>query len=129
MIEPSAAIMSQAPKAKATATATREIGPSFITDREGRKPRSMHSVSDDAPAADPSLDHAMLRCSPPSAVVIRFDLARALKRRIDAGATYRGRRLFGDSKTWPNSFVKRQRGIAPGKTARGPGGRSFYVWD
>ena len=29
----------------------------------------------------------------------------------------------------PNSFVKRQLGIAPGSTARGPSRALFYVWD
>lgn len=118
-----------------------------------------------------------------SAVILRFDLWSRLKRPIDGGLTFRGRRLFGDSKTWrgvvvavvgciataciqkyllrgrpeklalldygatnpfvlgavmgvaamvgelPNSFVKRQLGILPGKTTRGPLSVLFYVWD
>jgi hypothetical protein len=118
-----------------------------------------------------------------AALVMRFDLLHSLRRPIDCGMTLRGRRLFGDSKTWrgvvvamagctagaavqkyaigeaarpwmlvdyarinvvlfgiamgagamlgelPNSFVKRQAGIAPGKTARGPLAALFYVWD
>jgi CDP-2,3-bis-(O-geranylgeranyl)-sn-glycerol synthase len=108
-----------------------------------------------------------------------------LARPIDGGRTFRGRPLFGRSKTWrgpilvavgaaavyalqrevlhgceplaaveladyaelpgwafgaalgaaaelselPNSFVKRQLGIAPGATARGPRAALFYVWD
>jgi CDP-archaeol synthase len=35
-----------------------------------------------------------------SGVVLRWDLFHFLKRPIDAGSTFRGRRLFGDSKTW-----------------------------
>jgi hypothetical protein len=109
----------------------------------------------------------------------------ALRRPIDGGASFRGRPLFGASKTWrgpvtvalgasgvaalqagplhavpwlaaielvdyeatnpwllgalagfaaelaelPNSFVKRQAGVAPGGTARGPLAIVFYVWD
>jgi hypothetical protein len=34
------------------------------------------------------------------APVLRFDLLRRLKRPIDGGRTFRGRRLFGDNKTW-----------------------------
>jgi CDP-2,3-bis-(O-geranylgeranyl)-sn-glycerol synthase len=116
-----------------------------------------------------------------SAVVLRFDLWRRLRIPIDGGRRWRGRRIFGDSKTWrgvvvavvgctvgvalqkyligpnrlavvdyaqvsvvgfalamgigamagelPNSFVKRQRGIAPGKTTSGPLALVFYVWD
>jgi CDP-diglyceride synthetase len=40
-----------------------------------------------------------------SAVVLRFDLFSRLKKPIDAGHTFRGRRLFGDSKTWRGVFV------------------------
>src|SRR5262245_20951427 len=108
---------------------------------------------------------------------------RALARPIDGGATFRGRRVFGDSKTWrivvvavvvcmagvtvqkhivgaragwvalvdyvranplllgaalgvgatagelPNSFLKRQLGIAPGKTTSGAAGAVFWVLD
>ena len=115
-----------------------------------------------------------------SAVVLRFDLLQWAKRPIDGGRTFRGHRLFGDSKTWrgvlvavvgagiaaalqarfsiealavvdyqamsplafgaamglgamlgelPNSFTKRQLGIAPGKTTKGPRAALFYVWD
>ena len=116
-----------------------------------------------------------------SALVIRLDLLRALRRPVDGGRTFRGRRLFGDNKTWrgfavaifgcgvavaierllpiprvlcaldygrastvvlgpamglgamlgelPNSFVKRQLGVAPGATARGPRRVLFYLWD
>lgn len=118
-----------------------------------------------------------------SAVVLRYELWLPLKRPIDGGLTFRGKRLFGESKTWrgvvvavagavptallqryvlvdlvgslavfdyrsvnpvlfgalmavgamagelPNSFVKRQVGIAPGKTTTGPLSVLFYVWD
>jgi hypothetical protein len=118
-----------------------------------------------------------------AALVLKRDLLRALKRPIDGGVTVRGRRLFGDTKTWrvavasiagatlgvcaqrwllggrldayalvdyartsplavgaaigggamlgelPNSFVKRQLGIPPSGTARGPIAGLFYVWD
>lgn len=116
-----------------------------------------------------------------SAVVLKYDLWKPLRVPIDGGSRVRGRRLFGDSKTWrgvvvavvgctagvaiqkyvvgdtrlalvdyadvpvlglgvamgvgamagelPNSFVKRQRGIAPGKTTTGPLALVFYVWD
>jgi hypothetical protein len=40
-----------------------------------------------------------------SGVVLRFDLFRALRRPIDGGATIRGRRVFGDSKTWRGVIV------------------------
>ena len=116
-------------------------------------------------------------------IVMRLDLLPSLRRPIDAGATLRGRRLFGDHKTWrgvviavigcivtvavqkyalnahvgaialleyqgvnvalfgvamgagamlgelPNSFVKRQLGIDPGKTGRGLARGLFYLWD
>ena len=116
-------------------------------------------------------------------IVLRFDLLRSLRRPLDAGKTFHGRRLFGDHKTWrgvvvavigcvissavqkyvlgdraralalvdyrsvnvivfgafmgggamlgelPNSFVKRQLGIDPGKAGRGLVGVLFYVWD
>jgi CDP-2,3-bis-(O-geranylgeranyl)-sn-glycerol synthase len=107
-----------------------------------------------------------------------------LARPIDGGRTFRGRPIFGHSKTWrgpvavaigasavfelqrrvladleglsglapagfaslplwfgaalgaaaelselPNSFVKRQLGIAPGATAKGPLSLLFYLWD
>jgi CDP-2,3-bis-(O-geranylgeranyl)-sn-glycerol synthase len=125
----------------------------------------------------------LLIAAPLSAIVIRFNLAPRLRRPIDRGAYFRGKRLFGDSKTWrgvavaivgciigvalqkhallnwaaplalidyarvdvvslgaamgagamlgelPNSFVKRQLGIAPGATTRGPLAILFYVWD
>lgn len=118
-----------------------------------------------------------------SAVVLKFELVRWLKRPIDGGAHFRGRRVFGDGKTWrgvavavfgsivgvliqryvlvdlaaplarvdyrhisplafgaamglgamtgelPNSFVKRQVGIASGGTTRGPLSVLFYLWD
>jgi hypothetical protein len=118
-----------------------------------------------------------------SGAVLRFELFRFLKRPIDGGLTFRGRRVFGDSKTWrgvavavvgcvlavavqkyllsgvcpwlelvdyahvdavafgaamgagsmlgelPNSFAKRQLGIAPGATTRGVPAAVFYVWD
>lgn len=118
-----------------------------------------------------------------SGAVIRLGWWRALARPIDAGAMVRGRRLFGDSKTWrgvvtavvgsvaavalqrlahgsvpawlevvdygatsplllgaalgvgatagelPNSFVKRQLGIAPGKTTSGVWAIVFFAWD
>jgi CDP-archaeol synthase len=34
------------------------------------------------------------------APVLRYDLLRALKRPLDGGRTLRGRRVFGDNKTW-----------------------------
>jgi CDP-2,3-bis-(O-geranylgeranyl)-sn-glycerol synthase len=34
------------------------------------------------------------------APVLRYDLLRALKRPLDGGRTFRGRRVFGDNKTW-----------------------------
>jgi hypothetical protein len=34
------------------------------------------------------------------APVLKWDLLRALKRPVDGGRTWRGRRLFGDNKTW-----------------------------
>ena len=117
-------------------------------------------------------------------VVLKLDLWPALRRRpIDGGATCRGRRVFGDNKTWrgvlvtvgamsatawllaglsdccvhipplvpfaaehpllwglllgagyiagelPNSFAKRQLGIAPGALGAGAPGRVFWVVD
>ena len=39
-------------------------------------------------------------------VVLKLDLLPALRRRpIDGGATFRGRRLFGDNKTWRGAIV------------------------
>jgi len=40
-----------------------------------------------------------------SGVVLRYDLLPRLRRPIDAGATWRGRRIFGDSKTWRGVVV------------------------
>lgn len=40
-----------------------------------------------------------------SGLVLRFDWLRSLRRPIDCGATFRGRRLFGDSKTWRGVVV------------------------
>jgi len=37
--------------------------------------------------------------------VIRFDLLRSLKKPIDGGFTFRGRRLLGDNKTWRGFFA------------------------
>lgn len=42
----------------------------------------------------------LLVASAISGIVLRFDLFSALKRPIDAGRSFRGHRLFGDSKTW-----------------------------
>ena len=116
--------------------------------------------------------------------VMKLDLLPALRRLpLDAGRTFRGRRLFGDNKTWrgaivtigsttvaawalaalgaccwplptlvpfaaahpvawglllgtgyivgelPNSFAKRQLGIAPGAAGHGLAGRAFWVAD
>jgi CDP-diglyceride synthetase len=116
--------------------------------------------------------------------VMKLDLLPALRRQpIDGGLRLRGRRLFGDNKTWrgavvtivtttvaawalaqladccwalptlvpfasehplawgallgtgyivgelPNSFAKRQLGIAPGASGRGPAGVAFWVVD
>ena len=115
------------------------------------------------------------------APVLRFDLLRGLKRPIDGGRTLRGRRVFGDNKTWrgalvmlsgavlaavllsgvraywtllpvpiqevgpwwfglllgagsvlgelPNSFLKRQLGIAPGKRAHSLRGVLLTLYD
>jgi hypothetical protein len=40
-----------------------------------------------------------------SAVVLRFDLWRLLRRPIDRGLVWRGKRVFGDSKTWRGVVV------------------------
>jgi CDP-diglyceride synthetase len=116
--------------------------------------------------------------------VLKLDLLPALRRLpIDGGLTFRGKRLFGDNKTWrgavvtigtttiaawglarlseccwplptlvpfaqehpllwglllgtgyivgelPNSFAKRQLGIAPGTSGQGIAGRVFWVID
>jgi CDP-2,3-bis-(O-geranylgeranyl)-sn-glycerol synthase len=39
------------------------------------------------------------------APVLSLDLLRPLKRPLDGGATFRGRRLFGDNKTWRGALV------------------------
>lgn len=39
------------------------------------------------------------------APVLRFNLLRALARPIDGGAMFRGRRIFGDNKTWRGAVV------------------------
>jgi hypothetical protein len=39
------------------------------------------------------------------APVLRFDLLRPLKRPIDGGRTFRGRRVLGDNKTWRGALV------------------------
>ena len=114
-------------------------------------------------------------------LVLRYDLLRPLKRPLDAGRTFRGRRILGDNKTWrgaimmgggvvvltlllslwptywdalpddlsdagplavgalvglavvvgelPNSFFKRQLGIAPGTQRRSAAGIALIVWD
>lgn len=118
-----------------------------------------------------------------SGLILRYDLFEWSKRPIDGGATFRGRRILGDNKTWrgaasmvfgcvlavavqkyiitdrvgawavidygnanlfglamalgggailgelPNSFIKRQLGVAPGQNANGLLGLVFYVWD
>src|SRR3954453_2552228 len=115
------------------------------------------------------------------APVLRWNLAPALNRPIDGGRTLRGRRLFGDNKTWrgalvmgggvfaatlaahssawyrerlpaplrevsprllgallavgavagelPNSLMKRQLGIAPGKQRGSAGGLALTLLD
>ena len=115
------------------------------------------------------------------APVLRWDLLQALKKPVDGGATFRGRRILGDNKTWrgalcmtagtvvasvllrrsrwyrsklppeveaaspvvvgtllglavvagefPNSFAKRQLGIAPGTQRRDAVGIAFSVYD
>lgn len=115
------------------------------------------------------------------APVLSWDLLRGLKRPLDGGASFRGRRIFGDNKTWrgalvmlcgpvlaalalwqwgayrdwlpddvraagpllagalvglgvvagelPNSFFKRQLGIAPGSRRRTPAGIALIVYD
>jgi hypothetical protein len=112
---------------------------------------------------------------------IKHGWLNGLRRPIDRGRTWRGRRLFGENKTYrgvvavalgtavgfqveflfprwtpeplsvlpgwgivlfglgfgaaamlselPNSLLKRQLGIGPGKTARGPAGALFFVLD
>jgi hypothetical protein len=37
--------------------------------------------------------------------VLTFDLFKPLKRPLDGGATFRGRRVFGDNKTWRGAIV------------------------
>jgi CDP-diglyceride synthetase len=118
-----------------------------------------------------------------AAVILVLGLWPSLKRPLDGGATFRGRRVFGDNKTWrgvvgawvgcvasvalqkyviadwagdlavidyesvslfalgtvftvgavvgelPNSFVKRQIGIAPGGRPTGLLVPVFYTWD
>ena len=39
------------------------------------------------------------------APVLSLDLLKGLKRPLDGGATWRGRRLFGDNKTWRGALV------------------------
>jgi CDP-diglyceride synthetase len=39
------------------------------------------------------------------APVLTFDLLKPLKRPLDGGATFRGRRVFGDNKTWRGAVV------------------------
>jgi CDP-2,3-bis-(O-geranylgeranyl)-sn-glycerol synthase len=39
------------------------------------------------------------------APVLRFDLLRGLKRPIDGGLSWRGRRILGDNKTWRGALV------------------------
>jgi hypothetical protein len=39
------------------------------------------------------------------APVLRFNLLSALSRPIDGGGTIRGRRIFGDNKTWRGAMV------------------------
>jgi hypothetical protein len=39
------------------------------------------------------------------APVLRYDLLRPLKRPLDGGATFRGRRVLGDNKTWRGALV------------------------
>lgn len=115
------------------------------------------------------------------APVLRWNLLPSLARPIDGGRTFRGRRLFGDHKTWrgalvmfagvflaalalcqlpayaarlpaalraappalfaallglgvvlgelPNSFVKRQLGVGPGKQRRGALGLALSLLD
>ena len=115
------------------------------------------------------------------APVLRGNRLAALARPLDGGATFRGRRVFGDNKTWrgavvmsagvvaascalhraewfrdrlpeelrragplrygpllaigtvggelPNSFLKRQLGIAPGSRRWTPGGVALVVFD
>jgi CDP-diglyceride synthetase len=115
---------------------------------------------------------------------IKYDWFGRLKRPLDLGMSIRGRRIFGDHKTWrgmainlvfctigamiqvwlqgsgniplwlpllnynrlgllvgvlmglgltlgelPNSFLKRQLGIAPGKGTKGPKGVIFFLFD
>jgi CDP-2,3-bis-(O-geranylgeranyl)-sn-glycerol synthase len=119
-----------------------------------------------------------------SGVCMKFDYLKVLKRPLDFGLSYRGRRVFGDHKTWrgllintvlcilgawiqariqmvgklppwlplcdygklwlpvglavglgatlgelPNSFLKRQLGIAPGKRKKEILGGLFFVLD
>ena len=37
--------------------------------------------------------------------MLAWDLLKPLKRPIDGGATFRGRRLFGDNKTWRGALM------------------------
>lgn len=47
----------------------------------------------------------LLASSAIAGVVQRFDLVARLRRPIDGGRTFRGRRVFGDSKTWRGVVV------------------------
>jgi CDP-2,3-bis-(O-geranylgeranyl)-sn-glycerol synthase len=47
----------------------------------------------------------LLAASAVAGLVLRFDLLSGLARPIDAGRTWRGRRLFGDGKTWRGVVV------------------------
>lgn len=115
------------------------------------------------------------------APVLTFDMLKELKRPLDGGRSWRGRRLFGDNKTWrgalmmtigpllatvvlsrfsgywdhvpveardagpvlvgllvglgtvigelPNSFLKRQMGVAPGTQRRDATGIALTIYD
>jgi len=47
----------------------------------------------------------LLIASSCAGVVLRFNLFAALKRPLDGGAVVRGRRVFGDNKTWRGLVV------------------------
>ena len=67
-----------------------------------------------------------------SGVVMRYDLMPKLKRPIDGGAHFRGRRLFGDNKTWRGlvcSIIGCTLMVAAQKYVVGDRARAFAVID
>jgi hypothetical protein len=64
------------------------------------------------------------------APVLRYDLAPWLRRPLDGGATFRGRRLFGDNKTW-RGFLTMWLGVllAALVLSRSPGYWTRLPWE